>query len=173
MTQVLLVGTRTERKSLSKIAFTERSNGTVKQTGGLQMGTSIFCLACKISSGTVKGRRGVWVCTDTQSFSWRVRGSKLFHVLPILWLNRAFPNAPRRCSVLGTLRRVNYRKETLKEDVPLKNWQQIFLIFHPEHLWILLHKGWMSNNKISHVPFSTGLLTVTGKEKKTTCPQNK
>lgn len=69
MTQVLLVGTRTERKSLSKIAFTERSNGTVKQTGGLQMGTSIFCLACKISSGTVKGRRGVWVCTDTQSFS--------------------------------------------------------------------------------------------------------
>lgn len=120
MTQVLLVGTRTERKSLSKIAFTERSNGTVKQTGGLQMGTSIFCLACKISSGTVKGRRGVWVCTDTQSFSWRVRGSKLFRVLPILWLNRAFPNAPRRCSMLGTLRRVQLQEGNTERGCTFK-----------------------------------------------------
>lgn len=31
VTQDLLVGTRTERKSLAKIAFTERSNGTLKK----------------------------------------------------------------------------------------------------------------------------------------------
>lgn len=139
-----------------------------KKPGGLQMGTSIFCWACKISSGNVKGKgRSVGVHRHTELFLKESEGSKPCPVLPRLWLNTAFPNAPRRCSRLGTSGGCNDRKETLKKVVLLKKWQQIFL-----DLWVLLRKGWMASNKLSHVPFSTGLLTVTGKEKNT-CPQRK
>lgn len=110
-------------------------------------------------------------CAQTHTAFPESQGSKHFHVLPRLWLNWAFPNAPRRCSMLNTSGVCNYRKETLKEDVPLKKWPQILLLFQPEYLWVLLHKSWMANNKLSHIPFSTGLLTVTGKEKKPTCVQ--
>lgn len=138
-----------------------------KKPGGLRMGTSIFCLACKNQLWKCereREKRRVGVHRHTELFLKESEGSKPFLGLPRLWLNRAFPNAPRRCSRLSTSGGCNYRRKTLKKVLPLK---KIFLIFQPEDLWVLLHKGWMANDKLSHVPFSTGLLTVTGKEKKT------
>lgn len=119
VTQDLSVGTRTERENLSKIAFTERSNRTAKKPGGLQMGTTILCLACKISSGNMKGkgRRGVWVCKDThRAFLREPEGSEPSLLCPD-WDWKQHPGHPGGAACWD-LRRVQSRKETLEEDEP-------------------------------------------------------
>lgn len=49
-----------------KIAFSARSNKTVEKIGRPENRTSLFCLACKISSENIKqkGRKGVGGYTD-------------------------------------------------------------------------------------------------------------
>lgn len=167
VTQDLSVGTRTERENLSKIAFTERSNRTAKKPGGLQMGTTILCLACKISSGNMKGkgRRGVWVCKDThRAFLREPEGSEPSLLCPD-WDWTQHPGHPGGAACWDH-RRVQSQEGNTGRGWTLKKLQQICLISQPEHLWVLLREGCMANNKLSHIPFSTGLVTVTGKEKK-------
>lgn len=118
-----------------------------KKPGGLRMGTSIFCLACKNQLWKCereREKRRVGVHRHTELFLKESEGSKPFLGLPRLWLNRAFPNAPRRCSRLSTSGGCNYRRKTLKKVLPLKKYfwyfsQKICESFYTRVEWQMIN----------------------------------
>lgn len=167
VTQELLVGTRTERKSLSKNSFHWKIkwNSEKSQVGcGWELVFSVWLVKSALEMWKGKGEEACGRAQTHRAFPERVRGIKAFPRSAQTVTKQSISQCTQEVQQAEHLRRGQLQEENTEKGFTFK---KIFLIFQPEDLWVLLHKGWMANDKLSHVPFSTGLLTVTGKEKKT------